>query len=829
MVDSLMRSALEDKSHDSLLPLFLPLLKSPDYYIRPSLSEIASRECLDHGYCRRVPDFVIGKVDYGEVKFLGLTDVRHLDLDRIVKFGRHSVVVYEDEIDKPPVGYGLNKEAEVSLIIDFKEVEVGALVRKLKCVCEKQGARFISFDSINSEWKFWVPHFSRFGLVDDDDDDDDDDDVEEHEDDVMDEKMENPTEDINLSHSLPAHLGLDPVKMQEMRRLMFSGDDEHVDLEASTPVNHFLFSDSASSHSKLSIHRSSQKGSLQKASGKITPIKKVPVALLEYDVNSSEIQVSGNILLNRQTKGFPVKSVKIEGFKMDSKRETPLNGSYSSNIVDASLLMGLSFRVGWGPNGVLVHSGSPVCKPGSGLSSVIHLEKLALDSAAREENGKLKEDLIDLCFISPLKLHMSLDHEFKLIGSEPSQFRVQKVVADRLTHDDICRGFIDILEKKLEVPSLSTSSRIIFMHQVTVWELIRVLFSDRTINGHSPLLIDPEDDEMVLDRKDTPFDVDQVATHLIRRAHFSFWLQESVRHRVQDEVSSLNGSQNLMHILLLLTCRQLDVAVELAASSGDVRLAILLSQAGGSMVNRSDIARQLDLWRNNGFDFSFVETERLKLYELLAGNVHAAFHESKIDWKRYLGLIMWYNLPPDTPLPFIIHTYEQLVNEGKVPFPVPVYIDEGPLEELVSWNVGDRFDITYYLMLLHASEEGRFGDLKTMFSAFSSSPDPLDYHMIWHYKAILEAIGTFNAENFHLLDLSFASQLLSLGLYHWAIYVVLHMPYNEDFPQLQVNFIKEILFRYCEAWNAKAVQKQFILDLGVPSSWMDEALVRLFS
>ena len=105
-----------------------------------------------------------------------------------------------------------------------------------------------------------------------------------------------------------------------------------------------------------------------------------------------------------------------------------------------------------------------------------------------------------------------------------------------------------------------------------------------------------------------------------------------------------------------MTVRQLDAAVELASSRGDVRLAILLSQAGGSMVNRSDMARQLDLWSVNGMDFKYIENDRLKLYEVLVGNIGGALQGSKVDWKRYLGLVMWYQLPPNTSLPAIVHT-----------------------------------------------------------------------------------------------------------------------------------------------------------------------------
>ncbi|KAK2644729.1 hypothetical protein Ddye_019924 [Dipteronia dyeriana] len=218
----------------------LPVLSLLDYYMEPCLKDLAAWEAADLGYSSRVPDFTVGRFGYGYVRFLGNTDVRRLDIDRIVKFNRHELVVYEDESSKPEAGQGLNKAAEVTLILrvrflSLKEGKLDDIVKKLKESTERQGARFISFDPLNGEWKFLVDHFSRFGFNEEEDDDI-----------VMDDAtpVQNPVDmnggevsDVDeeiywdpvgpeLSHSLPAHLRLDPVKMQEMRMLMFQEEDE---------------------------------------------------------------------------------------------------------------------------------------------------------------------------------------------------------------------------------------------------------------------------------------------------------------------------------------------------------------------------------------------------------------------------------------------------------------------------------------------------------------------------------------------------------------------------------------------------------------------------
>lgn len=813
----------------------LPLLQSIDYFMEPSLNELASRELMDPGCSSRVQDFTVERFGYGRVKFLGETDVRWLNLDQIVKFKRHEVIIYEDESSKPAIGQGLNKPAVVTLMLQVGSVRplqghIDDIVKRLRLTNDRQGACFLSFDQLSGEWKFEVTHFSRFGLSEEDEDDaimEEAPVVRHHMEinggnEVSDDHEEiqvNPTGAV-LSHSLPAHLGLDPLKMKEMKMLMFPSEAKEFD--------EFDF-DEVPSHEKSSV----RKEYIRRVKHKDSPpiLRKTPFSMIEYNPSSLNQSPLGTILLAQQNKGTPLKMTKIEGFKMDFSRETPITRNHSGNIVDAALFMGRSFRVGWGPNGVLIHTGTPM---GEGnfprvLSSVINLEKVAVDRVVRDENNKVKEELGNLCFDSLLKFHKSINHETQVVEVGSFKLRLQKLVSNRFILPEICRNYLEIIEQQLGVTGLSSSARVVLMHQVMIWELIRVLFSEREISGKSKSIVNDIEEEMMDDKKEiNSSEIDPEALPLIRRAELSYWLQESVYHRVQEEVSLLNDSSDLEHIFLLLTGRQLDLAVELAASRGDVRLACLLSQTGGSMASRADIARQLELWRINGLDFNFIEKDRIRLYELLAGNIQGALSGKRVDWKRFLGLLMWYHLPPDTSLGVIFHTYQQLLEENRAPQPIPTYVDEGSVEDAMDLKSEEHFDLAYHLMLLHANGERDFNAVKTMFSAFSSTHDPLDYHMIWHQRVVLEAIGAFSCNDLHILDMGLVSQLLSLGKCHWAIYVVLHIPYCENFPYLQAKVIREILFQYCESWSSDDLQRQCIEDLGVPLAWLHEAMAVYF-
>ncbi|EPS71530.1 hypothetical protein M569_03229, partial [Genlisea aurea] len=818
----------------------LPKIRQSDYYTVPSLTELAILELRSPGYCSRVRDFVVGRVGYGCIKFVDETDVRHLDLNSIVKFNRCEVIVYEDDDDdsfKPSVGQGLNKPAEVSLLLQStKHVYFSnrhqrrRFLRNLRCKTEIQGAKFISFDIVQGTWNFAVQHFSRFGLSAEDEEDilmEDAPSAEEAAVDAADQMDDRDGLDIDeeassmnqilLSHSLPARLGLDPARMKNLRSLFRVEEDDVKD------VNGVIPSGGSESPPRSLLSHSSRKKVHKKNSS--PSVHRAPVPLLEYKAGSFSSVVShGGILmsLHPEKRGSNVKATKSEGFTVKLGKHTPISSKNSrSRPVDAALFMGRSFRVGWGPGGILVHSGTPVFSVDSRIisSSVINIEQVATDKSARNEKNEVIPELVGACFESPLKHHMESSRESKKVGVDTFRINLRKLVCDRFSLPDICRRYIDEIERQLEVPGLPSSSRYSLVHQVLVWELIKVLFSKRKIKP-----MDGGDDDMIPDQKDSDTDIDEEALPLLRRAEFSYWLQESCYDHVLAEVSSFDEQGYLKQIFLLLTGRQLDNAVELAASRGDVRLACLLSQAGGSTSNRADIAYQLDLWRKNGLDFDFIEDDRVRILELLAGNIHESLKDVELDWKRFLGLLMWYKLPPDISLPVVFNTYQKLLNEGSAPYPVPIYIDEGPREEAVSWNAGGHFDLAYYLMLLHAREENDFGALKTMFSASASTYDPLDYHMIWHQRAVLEAVGTFTSNDLHILDMSFVSQLLSAGLCHWAIYVVLHIPYREDHPYLHMNVIKEILFQYCAVWSAQDSQWEFIENLGIPSEWLHESL-----
>ncbi|GER56134.1 nucleoporin family protein [Striga asiatica] len=166
--------------HGADVEALMPKLRHSDYFTEPRVQELAAKERAEPGFCRHVRDFVVGRHNYGSIKFFGETDVRRLDLESLVQFNNREVIVYMDESKKPAVGQGLNKAAEVTLLnikcFDKKtgqQVTDGPRIEKyremLRKKAEDQGAEFVSYDAVKGEWKFKVDHFSGYRLGEEDD------------------------------------------------------------------------------------------------------------------------------------------------------------------------------------------------------------------------------------------------------------------------------------------------------------------------------------------------------------------------------------------------------------------------------------------------------------------------------------------------------------------------------------------------------------------------------------------------------------------------------------------------------------------------------------
>ncbi|KAJ7457117.1 nuclear protein 96 [Mycena galericulata] len=187
---------------------------------------------------------------------------------------------------------------------------------------------------------------------------------------------------------------------------------------------------------------------------------------------------------------------------------------------------------------------------------------------------------------------------------------------------------------------------------------------------------------------------------------------------------------------MLLTGNQIERASEVAMDGGYLKLATLISQAGGDFEFREDLKEQLEIWREQRVDLHIDESVR-KVYALLAGVIDASVEGSKgggqdkcadvdivagLDWKR------------------VFEAYNWLVKEQtptrKIPGPVPWY-EENSIIPKSRWKLPSpptAPDALFSLIRLHAEPSC---SLSHVLTPLSFGPSPLDYSLPWHLYIIL--------------------------------------------------------------------------------------------
>ncbi|XP_059397995.1 nuclear pore complex protein Nup98-Nup96-like [Carassius carassius] len=149
------------------------------YYTIPSMEELG-RMLNENGECI-VENFTVGRKGYGSVFFSGEVNLSNMNLDEIVHFRRKEIIVYPDDKDKPSVGEGLNRRAEVTLdgvwpndkttcsqIKSSERLTEMNYEGRLEAASRKQGAHFLEYRPETGSWVIEVAHFSKYGLQESD-------------------------------------------------------------------------------------------------------------------------------------------------------------------------------------------------------------------------------------------------------------------------------------------------------------------------------------------------------------------------------------------------------------------------------------------------------------------------------------------------------------------------------------------------------------------------------------------------------------------------------------------------------------------------------------
>jgi nuclear pore complex protein Nup98-Nup96 len=301
-----------------------------------------------------------------------------------------------------------------------------------------------------------------------------------------------------------------------------------------------------------------------------------------------------------------------------------------------------------------------------------------------------------------------------------------------------------------------------------------------------------------------------------KKAALSTWLEDAVAPNVDADIKDNPSLSAAAKAYVLLSGHRVEQACDAVLADGNVRLATLISQAGGDARFKEEINAQLQIWRQQRVDVQ-IDPYIRRIYALLAGlsdvlegsngpngeNGSISLAQG-LDWKRVFGLHLWYAQPLDATIVDVLDDYNrhwQDFSERTAP-PRPWYqVNSSPQPPL--WNPppgAETFDVLFNLIRLYTDENL---SLSSVFDPRSFSQSPADYTLPWHLYILLSRCMKYrdfsdrdkpddedtdqevdrnegphaegHSPSADLLTSSYAHQLEQLGLIQEATFVLLHI------------------------------------------------------
>lgn len=614
----------------------------------------------------------------------------------------------------------------------------------------------------------------------------------------------------SLSHSLAVGLEVNSSNMQMMKASFFAAESDELmetDLEKRMEMKR-----NEGSH-MLQLLNKSTRTSLS------TPGKSVKHCRLTTETTFDKLKRPHSdviqILRVQPKNTYP----KVVGMRI--KRPIPnIKDSCMykvKSLVDASFFMGHSFRVGWGPNWTFVHSGMSV---GNATNPTLEKFSILTRNEKKVSNTDWKVNLEKLnvshfltsknpAVINQHKwmLENQLDHSYSTIENDCPYF-------SPATGTKSLNIYAAMAEQDVEnMISLPDYEQV--HHMRTCWDICVALWGN-PIELHSQAN-----------------DKTSYEYHQMRREAISRWISETEANAINSEIekNSYQVNGHLKNIMSYLSGRQVPEACAAAQKADDDYLALLLAQAGGvNKFCKQHIEQQLDNFNKYGVG-EFIAPERLKILSLLAGKMVLKVGKQTINvcedmnWRRALGLHLWYQCEPTSLIIEAVQKYDDAQNgnnfHGKYAKPpVPGYLEnEQPDDDLE--EPSKIYDTCYHLLKLYANNAY---SLEQTLSPTTSTVNHLDYRLSWHLSQVLKSLGYQHLSLYQkeCIHISFAAQLESLGLWHWAIFVLAHI---EDAKRREAA-IKDCLGRHiCISTNEDYLACEHFIQnrLCIPPKWVHHA------
>ncbi|RPA95939.1 hypothetical protein L873DRAFT_1265447 [Choiromyces venosus 120613-1] len=371
-------------------------------------------------------------------------------------------------------------------------------------------------------------------------------------------------------------------------------------------------------------------------------------------------------------------------------------------------------------------------------------------------------------------------------------------------------------------------------HEKNVWELASVLWDPIT----EKLALEEESQEMI-----------EYMQEIYRKERLSNFLEALVEDSADEHVHNATTLEEVA--IAHLAAHRVEQACASLLEARDFRLASLITMVGGDAKLRASIKKQLEQWRNKGV-LAEIPIPIRALYELLSGNTcysegvrgppeDAApnffiLDRFNLDWKRGFGLKLWYGCAEEEPIGNAVVGYEADMREypEAVPAPKPWYHTE------VNPARDDAVDILWGLLKLYADREL---NLEEVLAPMNMTTSYIDYRLSWQLRTILakKGIRDFSGGKLHMridgtdefiagsmadqITIDFAGELETLGMWEWAIFVLLHLIDTDSRETAVRNVIGKHIDELQSAEGADVGKKLEFLEktLLIPINWIHEA------
>nr|XP_050853044.1 nuclear pore complex protein Nup98-Nup96 isoform X1 [Vespula vulgaris] len=313
---------------------------------------------------------------------------------------------------------------------------------------------------------------------------------------------------------------------------------------------------------------------------------------------------------------------------------------------------------------------------------------------------------------------------------------------------------------------------------------------------------------------------------MVRKEAVGEWLQSVVKETVEKEIAEIDMDDKI--ILSLLTALRLEEACQIARKVGDHCLALLMAQLRSGLPVKEMVKQQLAVWQDLDVDEN-LSINRLKLFTLIAGeplisSKHGTINTCEgLDWKRALAVHLWYLSSPTASITDVLDLYEASFNvdptEAYSVIPEPEYKSNGYDPE--TNNKKSVHDLCFHILKLYCTGNH---SLEKLLNPLTYTLDPFDYRLSWLMQQTLLSLGYSHLSEYvtSLTHINFATQLEGYGLWHWAIFVILHL---RDAGRRRTAVL-DLLARHVEIDDIPEYVKQeeFLKEeLGIPSAWIHQA------